>query len=183
MKKIYASEIDNDVLKSLVGQEFKIHSAVSDYPARGERMTEEGYLLVTVWPLGPLFLQRVRHGTLDLWDSMKAGGRERVSSITLGYPYPKDKNPLYLVVPWGKPYGPGPHYVMRDGKEVTMYRKGQKVRFYDQRGNQVGPEQANVAPAVAYAHSQSWRSLTLPSKLGGAKPNPDLSARVRKLKN
>jgi hypothetical protein len=40
-----------------------------------------------------------------------------------------------------------------------MYRKGQRVRFYDERGRQVGPEQSNVAPAVAYAQSQGWRSL------------------------
>lgn len=77
-------------------------------------------------------------------------------------------NPLYLVVPWGSPYGPGPHYKTSDGKEVTMYRKGQKVRFYDRSGHQVGPEQSNVAPAVAFAHSQGWRSLVVPTRHSSA---------------
>lgn len=58
---------------------------------------------------------------------------------------------------FGKPYGTTP-YVTPDGDELFMYRKGQKVRFFDARGVQVGPEQPNVAPAVAYARSQGWRS-------------------------
>lgn len=61
---------------------------------------------------------------------------------------------------WGEPYGPGPHYQTTDGRLVTMFRKGQKVRFYDQEGHQVGPEQSNVAPAIAYAQHNRWRSIT-----------------------
>lgn len=59
---------------------------------------------------------------------------------------------------WGKPYGSdgGPSYVTGDGTPVFMFRKGQAVRFYDGSGQQVGPDQTNVAPAVAYAHSQGW---------------------------
>lgn len=62
---------------------------------------------------------------------------------------------------WGSPYGgDGPAYDTPDGP-VTMRRKGQKVRFYDADGNQVGPEQANVAPAAAYAADQGWTSPRL----------------------
>lgn len=58
---------------------------------------------------------------------------------------------------WGKPWGgDGPHWVTDRGVLVTMFRNGQKVRFYDQEGNQVGPEQRNVAPAVAFALHYRW---------------------------
>lgn len=52
--------------------------------------------------------------------------------------------------------GSAPAYVTTDGVEVWMWRKGQKVRFYTADGTQVGPEQPNVAPAVAYALSNGW---------------------------
>jgi hypothetical protein len=59
---------------------------------------------------------------------------------------------------WGKHYGGGgPNYITPQGP-VWMFRKGQRVRFYDASGTQQGPEQANVAPAVAYAHSEHWLS-------------------------
>lgn len=58
---------------------------------------------------------------------------------------------------WGQPYGSptAPAYWTDEGP-IWMFRKGQRVRFYDEDGGQVGPEQANVAPAVAYAHSRGW---------------------------
>ena len=62
---------------------------------------------------------------------------------------------------WGKPYGgDGPSYNTPDGP-VWMRRKGQRVRFFDAGGDQVGPEQSNVAPAAAYAMSQGWTSPSL----------------------
>ena len=62
---------------------------------------------------------------------------------------------------WGKPYGgDGPAYNTPDGP-VWMRRKGQAVRFFDTDGNQVGPEQRNVAPASAYAQEQGWTSPSL----------------------
>lgn len=61
---------------------------------------------------------------------------------------------------WGEPYGPGPHFVLPDGRLVTMHRKGQKVRFFDEAGQQVGPEQPNVAPAHAAAYRAGWRSAS-----------------------
>lgn len=62
-------------------------------------------------------------------------------------------------VTWGEPYGAGPHYRLPDGRTVTMYRKGQRVRFYDGSGAQVGPEQRNVAPGVAYALTHGWQQV------------------------
>jgi hypothetical protein len=55
---------------------------------------------------------------------------------------------------FGKPYGYG--YITADGTHVTMWRKGQKVRFFTDAGIEVGVEQSNVAPAAAYAHSVGW---------------------------
>lgn len=65
---------------------------------------------------------------------------------------PQPINPGY-----GEMYGPGPHYVTPpNGIAVWMWRKGQHVRFYDEHGNQVGPEHGNVAPAVCWAAGQGW---------------------------
>lgn len=66
---------------------------------------------------------------------------------------------------FGKPYGPGPHYQHGEtGQELEMRRKGQKVRFYDMRTSwQVGPEQANVAPAAAWARANGYFSPVLAS--------------------
>lgn len=60
---------------------------------------------------------------------------------------------------WGEPYGALAYWTQGcPGTPLWMFRKGQRVRFYDSNGQQVGPEQANVAPAVAYARSQRWMS-------------------------
>jgi len=53
---------------------------------------------------------------------------------------------------WGTWEGPG-------GERVYMFRKGQKCRFYNGQGEQVGPEQSNVAPAHAWAMSNGYRFL------------------------
>lgn len=59
---------------------------------------------------------------------------------------------------WGAIYGgPSPSYWTPVGP-VWMFRNGQRVRFYDTEGQQVGPEQGNVGPAVYYATSQLWAS-------------------------
>jgi hypothetical protein len=67
--------------------------------------------------------------------------------------------------PWGKLYGATPCYLTTDGRQVWMHRKGQAVRFYDADGWQVGPEQTNVAPAVAFAIAADWRNLHVPAWL------------------
>jgi Zn finger protein HypA/HybF involved in hydrogenase expression len=55
---------------------------------------------------------------------------------------------------WGTPYGlPMLH---PSGTAIRMRRKGQRVRFFDLNGKQVGPEHANVAPAVAWAMSKGF---------------------------
>jgi hypothetical protein len=71
---------------------------------------------------------------------------------------------LRVIPNWGRPYGcdPQPAYLAQDDNfswlPVWMYRRGQRVRFFDRSANQVGPEQRNVAPAVAYAHWCGWVS-------------------------
>lgn len=60
-------------------------------------------------------------------------------------------------VSWGAPYGG--HHLTRAGNHGEprwMQRRGQRVRWYDGDGAQVGPEQANVAPALAWAASRGW---------------------------
>lgn len=62
---------------------------------------------------------------------------------------------------WGEVYaGPNPAYMTWRGP-VWMHRGPRnRVRFYDILGVQVGPEQPNVAPAVVYAQSHRWESMT-----------------------
>jgi hypothetical protein len=58
---------------------------------------------------------------------------------------------------FGQMYGRGPHYVTPpNGLAVWMWRKRQRVRFYDEKGNQVGPEHKNVVPAVIWAAANGW---------------------------
>jgi len=61
---------------------------------------------------------------------------------------------------FGAPWGNNPAYTLPDGRQVAMWRKGQRVRFYDTAGDQVGPEQSNVAPAAAYAYHHGWVAAT-----------------------
>jgi hypothetical protein len=61
---------------------------------------------------------------------------------------------------WGRLYGGDVPYRTPDGKLVRMFRKGQRVRFIDADGEQVGPEQSNVGPALAYAAANRWREVT-----------------------
>lgn len=56
---------------------------------------------------------------------------------------------------WGKPYGI-PLWRRSDGLRVTMRRCRIACRFYDDAGRQVGPEQSNVAPAIAWALSHGY---------------------------
>jgi hypothetical protein len=64
-------------------------------------------------------------------------------------------SPPPTCVDWGELYGRDP-YQTDDGRLVWMFRRHLAVRFYDERGNQVGPEQRNVAPAVCYAIAHRW---------------------------
>ena len=61
------------------------------------------------------------------------------------------------MINFGEIYGgPEPAYRTTDGVEIWMWRKGQKVRFFDAEGNQHGPEHKNVAPAVYWAAYNGW---------------------------
>jgi hypothetical protein len=68
---------------------------------------------------------------------------------------------------FGERYGAGPQsdMVTDDGTEVWLFRKGQRCRFYDAQGVQVGPEHRNVAPAVTWAHAHLWSSPSNPAWL------------------
>lgn len=56
----------------------------------------------------------------------------------------------------------GPEYVTPEGIAVWMWRKGCRVRFFDMRGQQVGPEAPNVYPAQIYAAKHAWVSPATP---------------------
>lgn len=66
------------------------------------------------------------------------------------------------MTPWGSEWG---RYRLPDGRVVSMQRRTIRVRFFDEAGKQVGPELPNVAPAIAYAASQSWWDLDAPGWL------------------
>ncbi len=52
----------------------------------------------------------------------------------------------------GNPECWGAYRHTQTGQSVHLYRgKRNRVRFYDGSGRQVGPEQSNVAPGVAWA--------------------------------
>lgn len=68
-------------------------------------------------------------------------------------------------VKWGSPYGLP--YRRSDGSLVRIYRRGQRFRFYDARGKQVGPEQATMTQAVAVAITHGWVIVDQPA------PNPE----------
>ena len=54
---------------------------------------------------------------------------------------------------WGR-------YITDGGETVTMFRVRQACRFYTDDGRQVGPEQRNVAPAIAYTMAHGWTDAT-----------------------
>lgn len=68
---------------------------------------------------------------------------------------------------FGFPYTTSP-YILPDGTAVYMWRKGQRVRFYDADGKRHGPEQRNVAPATVYAIVHGWRRPGVPEWMQAA---------------
>lgn len=90
-----------------------------------------------------------QYGMVDWVDTAGKQYRDGAKTVTV----------LDIVPPepgWGERYsGPCPAYQSPEGP-VWLFRKGQRVRFYNDDGLQVGPEQSNVAPAVAYAISNGW---------------------------
>jgi N12 class adenine-specific DNA methylase/uncharacterized protein (DUF3820 family) len=77
-------------------------------------------------------------------------------ATTFAEPPEKPPEEEKSAVDWGKPYA-DLKYILPDGSEVHMRRNGQRVRYYDTKGEQVGPEQGNVAPAIAFAETKGWR--------------------------
>lgn len=64
--------------------------------------------------------------------------------------------------PWGEPYGGERDWLTPEGVTLTMRRRGCRVRFYDDAGNQIGPEHANVYPAMVAAFAAGYRDLSAP---------------------
>jgi hypothetical protein len=64
---------------------------------------------------------------------------------------------------WGENYGSerAAYHTSHDGS-VWMHRKGQKVRFFDATGKQVGPEHRNVYPAMIWAAAAGWIDPSAP---------------------
>lgn len=67
-------------------------------------------------------------------------------------------DPVIVNPGFGQLYGCGPQcaYMTTKGVQVWMWRKGQKVRYYDAAGAQVGPEHRNVVPAIVWAAAEGW---------------------------
>lgn len=76
----------------------------------------------------------------------------------------EDNNEGCINPGFGRPYGHNP-MVTDTGIEVWMWRKGQKVRFFDCNGQQVGPEHANVVPALLSVWKRGWRCKDHPKWL------------------
>lgn len=61
-----------------------------------------------------------------------------------------------------------PDYITDDGVEVWIERPakgtkgGQKTRFVDADGNQVGPIHSNLVPAIVHAAYYGWRDPGVP---------------------
>lgn len=63
------------------------------------------------------------------------------------------------------PVGPGKGWAIygspighvRDNARIVLWRKGQKCRWMTPAGEQVGPEQKNVAPALVWADVNGFR--------------------------
>jgi len=64
-----------------------------------------------------------------------------------------------MTVTWGRPYG-ACCKVRRGRVPIYLYRKGQRCRWYSAKGRQIGPEQANAAPALAWAYVNHYRDAT-----------------------
>lgn len=63
-----------------------------------------------------------------------------------------------MSAPGWKPYGAGLAYKKRGRASIFLWRRGQRCRWFTEKGDQVGPEQANVAPAVVWAHGHGYSS-------------------------
>jgi hypothetical protein len=101
--------------------------------------------------------RRVRRGAAvpGRWlREVGCSGRHHGQEVTCRYAKPVRPAPA---ASWGKPYGSVAYQTSKG--EVRLRRRRQACRWYTPDGRQVGPEQPNVAPALAYAHSQGWTEI------------------------
>ncbi|MFN2592342.1 MAG: hypothetical protein ABR532_05860 [Candidatus Dormibacteria bacterium] len=61
--------------------------------------------------------------------------------------------PTFNTGGWAKKPEHWGDFTTEDGTVVHTLRKGQRVRFYDDEGNQHGPEQPNVYPAFMWVYA------------------------------
>lgn len=90
-------------------------------------------------------------------DTLTAGGLwladgRFIPAITVAPVTRKPPQGVSFGAVYGRPYRAG-------SRVLWMFRCGQRVRFFTAGGVQVGEEQRNVAPAVAYALSKGWVQL------------------------
>lgn len=83
-----------------------------------------------------------------------------------------DEAPAPAPKPWGEVWG-APFVRRSDGATVLMRRKAQRVQFFTQAGEPVGPEHRNVVPALIWA----WASG---SPLSDPTADPVLMAGIRR---
>jgi hypothetical protein len=65
-------------------------------------------------------------------------------------------------------YGDGaetPTYTNEVGGQLWMYRRGQRIRFFDRSGSQVGPEHPSAVPATIWAFAHGWCNQNSPAWL------------------
>lgn len=55
------------------------------------------------------------------------------------------------------------HYLLPDGRTVRLIRGSRnRTKFLDDSDKQIGPDHANVVPAIVYAAAMNWRDLDSP---------------------
>jgi hypothetical protein len=66
---------------------------------------------------------------------------------------------------FGEFYGASeaPSYTTDTGVEIWLYRKVQKIRFFDRAANQIGPEHSNVYMATVWAFAHGWTNPSHPN--------------------
>ena len=131
----------------------KTQKAVMEYLDRAEGKTVE----LTDMVRTPTFRGMHFTDVMSAAESLKKKGLIDYESSAGSSTLRKISQSSGVVSPWGKPYGSDPSFKTPHGL-VWMHRKGQHVRFFDEHGEQVGPEQSNVGPAISYAYAQGWHS-------------------------
>ena len=92
-------------------------------------------------------------------------GQDFMTQVPNAKQVPTDANAPVSIPTFGRIYGDPsqPSFITETGTAVWMWRKGQRVRFFTSQGVQVGPEHANVFPAMCSAFAAGWIDPNLPT--------------------